>query len=667
LPCLQANSTLPADPWPILNGDVKRMPPEMRAKQDEDDHWFSVPHLLVFLLLWATVHAIQFMIRQPDPLLGAQIDPDGYMRLVRVGMLLDGGHWFDTVVARSNWPFGEVLHWTRPLDILLIALAVPLGFFLDDEAGLALAGMVISPLCHLALCVASVWIVHPLVSGPERFLAMPAMMAQRGILLYSEAGRADHHAVIFLLAGLALGAWLRVLLNPKDASSAVLAGIISGMGVWVSPESLLPLGLLFASGGVAWILHGRRFLSANRRLCLGLAGALVVAILIERDPAHWLEVAFDRISLAHVSMSLIALGFWWVMSLPRESGSRAADQPSNRPIAGPPRIGWATRLLMTVGGALLATGLLRWMHPGFFSGPWVDVDPAVVDVWLAHVQELQPLLPRDGADLGRFLMHLGPAMFLIPLLARWLKQEWRTHRGPAWILLFLSLLVYVPLAAIQVRFSAYAGIVFSILLVETVRRLLDWARTLKPENLVSTVRVLGTTTVLIGHLVLGMAFSSAARGSGGSATIPESGQPQDECSLTRMTRILTDPEGLGAEPLTVVAFIDFGPELLYRTPHRTLAGPYHRNYQGILGAYRFLTSTNDLEMAALAREREIDLILLCPSKDRYYFGREGQNTLYNRLLREEGPAWMRILLSPEAPAGFFLFRVDRSEIAPADG
>lgn len=640
----------------------KRMSSRTHLNQGEDGHWFSAPHLLVFLLLWVTVHAIQFMIQQPDPVLDAQIDPDGYMRLARVGILLDGGSWFDATIARSNWPYGEVHHWTRPLDVLIIALALPLRAFFDTAAALALAGMLVSPICHVALCAASVWIVHPLVPGPERFFAMPAMLAQLGILLYGQVGRADHHALIFLLAGLALGAWIRVLLNPQDRSAATLAGVLSGLGIWVSPESLLPLGLLFASGGALWILDGRRFLAANRRLSLGLVGALAVAIALERHPSSWLDVTFDRISLAHLTMSLLILGYWCGMGLARESTAGREDQASDEPIAGGTGSGWVPRFMRAGGGALVAAGLLRWIHPDFFRGPWVDVDPEVVGVWLSHVQELQPLLTREVTELGPFLMHLGSAIFLAPLLAWWLWHEWRTPRRPVWILLLLSLLVYVPLASFQIRFSAYAGMVFVILMVETVRRILGWADELQDPRLISPTRVGGIATVLAGPLFLGMAVGLAAQQFAGSALPRGTEAPQEVCWLTKMTRILADPDGLGVAPLTVVAFVDFGPELLYRTPHRILAGPYHRNYQGILGAYRFLTSVTDLGARVLANEREIDLILLCPPMDRYYFGREGAEALYNRLLREEGPAWIRRVPLPlEAPEGFLLFRVEREE------
>lgn len=662
LPSEVAEPTVPAIPSSTSPDNLRRMSSKTLLEPEEEGRWFSTPHALVFLVLWTVVQAVLFMIQQPEPLMDTQIDPDGYMRLVRVGMLLDGGGWFDAAIPRSNWPYGEAHHWTRPLDVLIIALTLPLRVFLDASTALAVAGMFVSPLCHVALCIASVWMVRPLVHGPERHFAMPAMLAPLGILLYGQAGRADHHAMIFLMAGLALGAWIRVLLRPEAQIAAILAGVFSGLGIWISPESLLPLGLLFASGGAAWILGGSRFLAPNRRLCLGLAGALALAMVLERPPSDWFGISFDRISLAHLTMSFVALGFWWVIGLSRERAAGPGDELRDQPISGGASSGWKLRFIQAGGGLLIAAGLLRRVHPGFFKGPWVDVDPEVVDVWLAHVQELQPLYPRAGTDIGPCLMHLGPALFLVPLLVRWLWREWRTPRRTVWIHLFLSLLVYIPLAALQIRFSAYAGMVFAVVSVEAVSRILNWTEERRHTLLRSLVRVGGIAILLVGHLLIGLAVHSVTQGASRSPIFQEPDAAQDDCSLTKLTRFLADPNDLAVTPLTIAAFIDFGPELLYRTPHRVLAGPYHRNYHGIVDAYRFLTSDAEEGAWRLAFEREIDLVLLCPPIDRYYFGRGGAGTLYSQLLEGDGPVWInRIPLPSDAPGGFLLFRVERED------
>src|SRR3546814_16753680 len=81
---------------------------------------------------------------------GGLIDPDSYMRMVRVSELAQGWQWFDDTIARANAPYGNVLHWTRPFDLLILLLALPAGFVLEAEQALYLAGMIVSPLLQLA-------------------------------------------------------------------------------------------------------------------------------------------------------------------------------------------------------------------------------------------------------------------------------------------------------------------------------------------------------------------------------------------------------------------------------------------------------------------------------------------------------------------------------------
>jgi hypothetical protein len=596
--------------------------------------FLSLPHLLGFLILWLVTQAVAAMVIHPAALAGSQVDADGYLRLVRVELLHDTRAWFDGTIPRSNWPFGEDHHWTRPLDVLLLVLAAPLFPFMETGRALAWAGALVSPLVHLALCVSAVWIVRPLVPGPARFLAMPAMLLQMGLLAYGGAGRADHHALIFLLFALALGFWIRVLVEPGRRDAAFGAGMLAAMGIWVSPESLLPLALLFASGGLAWVLEGRSYVAPNLRLCVGLLVALGVAILLELPPSRWLDAAFDKVSVAHLTMGGLALAFWAM-------AGRAGGRPGHR-------------LGIAAVGAVISAGLLRLVHPRFFQGPWVDVDPEVIELWLRYVSELQPLFPRQLDDVGTFLIHLGAAAFLVPTLVHWIRREPDRGRRLVWIYLLLSMAVYVPLAAYQVRFSGYAGTIFAVGMVVLVDRLLGRADAVGSPGRRRLLRVGGMAMVLLGPAMAGL-------GVGGLLALGgDEDDPAPRCSLTPMARVLGDPEGLGAAPRTIAAFIDYGPELLYRTPHRVLAGPYHRNAQGILGAYRLLTAPDDAEALALAREREVDWILLCPAVDQAYFGRGGEDGLYTRLLDGRGPDWIRPReLPPEAPQGFLLFEVDR--------
>jgi hypothetical protein len=81
---------------------------------------------------------------------------------VRVTALMEGGGWYDDLVTRGNAPYGERLHWTRPQDVLIVALTLPLWPLLGLADAVHVAGVIVSPLLHLAAVLAAGWVVRPL-------------------------------------------------------------------------------------------------------------------------------------------------------------------------------------------------------------------------------------------------------------------------------------------------------------------------------------------------------------------------------------------------------------------------------------------------------------------------------------------------------------------------
>jgi asparagine N-glycosylation enzyme membrane subunit Stt3 len=462
--------------------------------------WFSLTHALLFVMLWAAAHVMAMLIWHPDVLAGAQLDPDGYMRLVRVALLRDGASWYDGGIPRSNWPFGESHHWTRPLDVLILGLTLPFRIVTDSAAALAIAGALVSPLCHLAVCISAMWAVYPLVRGPIRFYAMAAVLVQPILFAYGKLGRADHHILIFLLFTIALGAWIRALLEPSRHRHAVAAGAVTGLGIWVGPEMMLPLALLFLGGALAWILRGPRLAAINFRLAAGLAVAIAAAIMMERHPSEWLAAEFDKVSIAHLHVSLLALLFWWLAA---RFGNRQTLQDSHD--------GWRHRAALASVGATVAAGLTLLVHPRFFRGPWVDVDPAVIDVWLQHVSELQPLVPGAGGEAGGFIAVLGAGFIAVIALVIWLRRETDPGRRTVWLLLLASLCSYLPLASAQLRFSPYVGIVAAIAAIELLRRGLRPRGSEVYGGRLRLIRIALIIALLLGPAIVGRAIPRTRR------------------------------------------------------------------------------------------------------------------------------------------------------------
>jgi asparagine N-glycosylation enzyme membrane subunit Stt3 len=589
-----------------------------------DKHTVWLPCLLA-VGLWLAVHAVVVAFGATPAAEGRFIGTDSYMRLVRVTQLYEAGAWFDGAIARGNAPHGMPLHWTRPFDVLLLAGAWLLAPFLGFDRALSGWATWISPVLHLGVLLALFWALAPLLDAWRRTLAVAALLAQIGTLAYAMAGRADHHMLILLVFVTTLGLNLRLLTRPFDARLALAAGAVLGFGLWVSVEFLAMLGVTFAALAATWVLRGGLCARRNLWHALGLAAALALAILVELPPSDYLADHYDRISVVHLTIAGLALGFWTVAGALERRGGQAFG-------------GWG-RVAVAGLGALVAGGLLFAVYPKFFGGPTVDVDPRLEVNVLASIKELQPLMPHDAASFGRFLLYLGPALVAVPFLGALLLRERRDPAWDAWLYIALATALFLPMALAMLRFAPYAEVLLAVALGEALGRLLERMGGVSPTALRALARTGAALVVLLGSLFLGSSMLQAG---------PKS--PRPSCSLDGAVETLTRPAGLGGRPRVILAHFDYGPELLYRTPHAVVAAPYYSNSAGLLDSDRIFRSNDQEESRRLIDQRGVDLILLCRDKA----GPEaafGGGTFLGGLLLGRAPAWLRPVELPAGPAG----------------
>ena len=104
------------------------------------------------------------------------------------------------------------------------------------------------------------------------------------------------------------------------------------------------------------------------------------------------------------------------------------------------------------------------------------------------------------------------------------------------------------------------------------------------------------------------------------------------CRLTSLSKYLDDWEEWSDRPRNILAFADFGAELLYRTKHRVYSIASHRFQRGFTDSYHIMSAPTDGEALEIIRKRQVDLILTCaPREDDLYIREDGQETFYDRL------------------------------------
>ena len=141
----------------------------------------------------------------------------------------------------------------------------------------------------------------------------------------------------------------------------------------------------------------------------------------------------------------------------------------------------------------------------------------------------------------------------------------------------------------------------------------------------------------------------------------------DVCPLTALSRVLTDPSGFGDRQRRVMAFVDFGPELLYRTPHAVFSIPNHRFQAGFTATYEAMTAPTDREAEAILRDNGVDLLVLCPEwplEADFYGSDGGPGMFYGRLLAGTVPPYLQPVTLPDDLVGWLDGRSSLARLDP---
>ena len=565
------------------------------------------------------------------------VDTDCYMRLVRVEQLAASGDWFDSAFARSNAPYGEVSHWTRPLDVLLLGGALAGSLWLPFQEALFWWAVVFSPLLQLASLVALFWAAQPLLTEDGRFRLGLLFWGQSAIWGCFAFARPDHHSLLLFLFLLFLGWAVRMIRHLGRSGAACGAGAVVALAMWVSVETLavvatawLTLGLLCLRRPQCTWLYARQ----GAIFSLSLMGAAALALFIERGWEAFLVVEFDKLSVAQLAIFAWGSALWLFLWLYPGKGR------------------WQN--LVVTAAFALGGGLAAWLWcPDLLRGPFANIDKRIILLWLAQVREVQPLWPSSQENLARFIIFLGHALLAFPYFI-WLwrrKSLQRVH-----ILWVVGSVIFTVLTCYQVRWAPYAEAVLIFPATMLLLQLLKVVETCSLPLLCRALeRIALTVLFCLGPWMIGSVLYEAA--------------PEVPVKVTPMAVWLNEEAARGVDRKIILANIDFGPELLYRTPHSIIASPYHRNGAGIFFAHEVMASVKEEEALALLRQRGVDWLLLCPSsaEEAYFNPSQDPEALYARLLRGEGPSWLQpVLLPPQLAETFYLYQV-RYEAADMAG
>ena len=542
------------------------------------------------------------------------VGPDSYMRLVRILELINGANWWEPVSMRSNFPDGEVLHWSRAFDLWVLTLSVPLLPFFETSTAVKIAAQVASICLRLGVLVSLLWAVRPFSTAGGR-LAIGAVFAmQFSILTYLAVGRPDHHGLILLAWTIALGLLFRLLKSPWRMQETIITGVILGIALWISIEGLFAASMIFLSLSLTWLFFDEGRARQLFVLSVVLSLTIMATIALEFTPSNWLGEVYDKISFPHLVVSFFIMLLWALIQfLPQRS------------------------LVARIAAASVATSAVLLfvflVYPKLIAGPMVDVDPRVIRDWYAHNAEVAGMIGADGFKFSdpKVIVYGLQALVIFPfLIFRACRVQDTTRR--IWMLLAVLSLTVAGLAVMELRWSVYfeliAAIGIGLVLAILFAKMESW--NIAARALCRIPLVLG---LMIGPQLVGLTF----------ATSQSNNTKVAGCDIKQLASYLNTNYADRAH--TILASNFAGPELLYRTKHNVIGTPYHRNGPGILDSIDVLEWRDGETSQAIIERRKIDLILICPLSE--MSGKVVLHTKYprpNRLREIELPAENRYLL-----------------------
>lgn len=526
-------------------------------------------------IIGAVLEALAGFAAWPGVFAGNLNDPDSYMRLERIFQGVQQGRLIN-IVARDDSGAGVLVEWSRLLDALIWVMAAPLAPLLGWHRALFCAGVAIGPLGVGVLGTALAFTAEPLAASGFLWLAPVAAALLPGLKVFSAPGVVHYHVLLLAMIGFTAGFALRAG-QSGDRWQYFLTGVCGGIAIWLTPETMPFVLMIFAGLLMVWVNAPK---GAGIAACAaGFFDVLGFAVAIDPPAGGYGVPEIDRLSVVYVILALLLL-----------IGGVALWRLERLKIA---------RLRRVWGVGLMCGLLLVWVaaFPQVAEGPYGIMDAAAQKMFFGAMLELQPL-SRPG-DLLQFLLPGAvavvyaafKAVFSARLLGRWL-WGWACICGALALILGKMFLLFVEFPA------GFAAALLPVALSDASYHF----RT-------APLRAMLTRVSLI-FLVLLLPDLPALAQIGHPAAAASKEYPS--CALSRIGALLRPSAGQ-----VVLANAAVSPELLWRSAVKTTGSLYQHGVPAYLRARAAWRAPPGVAVPADFAATGAAYVLFCPSADRY--------------------------------------------------
>ncbi len=576
----------------------------------------------VFILaVWALVSAA--LVLQQLPLLavtGPQ-DPDSQMRLVEVRDFLAGAAWTDMLQPRIAPPDGIVMHWSRLIDWPLATLIRLADGPLGREKAELFAITAWPLMLYLVFFFGMAAVARKLLGSAGVFPAVAfAIFAGPALGMFMPGHITHHNAQIALFAAL-LALAVRI---DRSETVGVLAGCIASIMLSIGLETLPLIGLVAAGMALAWAFGPARFQPGVRGFGLFFAAGMVVQRAFAAAPSDWLSTHCDIASYPYVAVAVVG-----------GLGLAALTQHDS------PRLWVRLGGLAVLGGLSLA--VVAAINPTCLKGPYAEVDPRLLPLWLDKVSEARTIAQVAQDSVGQLLaFYLAPFLALFPTAMAVIRAPRPERFG--WGLVLACLATALAVTMWELRGATFASVLAGPGLAWGVLRVRDWSEGKRPwiaaAALLAAYVVPNQYLHMIAPILADKAFGSAPVHAARPAIVPSGNSiadaVADDCSARpHYSELAVLPPGV------VLVGSNLGPSLLLHTPHSAVSAPFHRNTAGILDGFAAFGG-DDAAALEVARRRHAGYVMLCSRDDEMdLIARAHPDGLAARLRQGRVPGWLQ--------------------------
>ena len=558
---------------------------------------------LFALLGWMLCSAVMLWLFRADIPTLAFRDADDAMRLAQIRDWVGGQTFWDVSQHRVNPPLGGPMHWSRIVDMPIIALILLFKPLLGAACAEMLACAIV-PLLLLGGLTAAAFIAARRIAGPiVALLSVALLLTTPSILVQFTPLRIDHHGWQILLAAIALcGAT-----DDRPARGGIVAALALALWLQISSESLPYVALFGAPFALRhWIARDQapRFIA----FALTLGGVALPLLVLLRGPNAAMASHCDALSYVYV-WPLVAL------AIATLAATRLIDaSTANSRLA----------IALIGGGAALATFALT--GGSCLSGdPFTTIGPLAHKLWYLRVMEGRPIWEQLLTIRGLILM---PA--LLGLAAS--LSAARATQGEArmlWLMIASLLLGATGVAILVMRALSVAHL---FALPGIAWLLTDLFRRLRASSH-AFIRVAGSAALA---LLTPVAMSIIW------VIITAPADPNEEAGINcGASQILAPLRTLPSS--TLFAPLDIGPPILIRTSHAIIGTGHHRNTAGITTVIQAFVDSPDKARAIITRTHATYVVTCDGLNELRLYAKTNPVGLAALLARGTPPAWLEQL------------------------